>query len=304
VSPANRQIELVDTPLGRYESFAGDLVTSQLKRFGGHQRPDLAMARSQLRPGDVVLDVGAHIGTFSIPFARAVQPGGSVLAFEPVPETLDVLRRNVAINGVPVTSIQAVVSETVVAMRGTAVHGNTALASFQAAGGDSEAVAPTIVLDDFYADQELQGRIGLLKVDVEGMEMHVLRGARGLVEDHRPAIMVEVNRRNLARSGSTVAELEEFLSGYGYHLFMNLAPRNASGDQFRLGRLPALRLLRAGGGTLRLVDVLAVHEDSDRYPTGAAGPGPTLSRIAGASARTLIRRGKRLASRTRNAVLR
>jgi FkbM family methyltransferase len=290
-----RPTELVETPIGRYETFTADLITRQLKRFGGHQRPDLAMAKSQLRAGDVVLDVGAHIGTFSIPFAFAVQPGGRVYAFEPVPETVELLRRNVGINAAPVTAVHAVVADAHVAMRGIDVSGNTQGTWFEeAASDDSVAVAPTIILDEWYAAQEIPGALGLLKVDVEGMELRVLRGAHRLISAQHPAIMAEVSRGQLARVEATLAELDAFFSEHDYHLFMNLSARNAHDDEFTLGRLPAVRLLRMGGSSLGLVDVLAVHSESDRYPNSAAGSGSTLARVAFAGGRAVIRRGSRL----------
>jgi FkbM family methyltransferase len=293
----NPPTEVVETPFGRYETFVGDLITEQLKRFGGHQRPDLAMATSQLRSGDVVLDVGAHIGTFAIPFARAVQPGGHVYAFEPVPETLEVLRRNVEINIAPVTPVHAVVSDSNAAMRRIDIPGNTGLSFFQAAGADdSKGVAPTVVLDEFFAERRAQGRVGVVKVDVEGMELHVLRGARRLIAEHRPAIILEVNRRSLARTGSTLSSLDAFLRKHGYHLFVNLAARNVRDDRFALSPLPGLWTLRLGGG-LGLIDVLAVHSDSDRYPSSTESQLRTLLLVARASGRSLVRRGRRLVRR-------
>jgi hypothetical protein len=68
------ETELVTTPWGSLESFAGDLITDQLNECGAHQRSDLALLLSLLRSGDTAIDVGAHIGTYTIPIARAAQP--------------------------------------------------------------------------------------------------------------------------------------------------------------------------------------------------------------------------------------
>jgi hypothetical protein len=54
---------ILSTPWGSLESFAGDLITEQLHDYGAHQRSDLAFLLSLLRPGDTVVDVGAHVGT-------------------------------------------------------------------------------------------------------------------------------------------------------------------------------------------------------------------------------------------------
>src|ERR1700722_18443003 len=92
------QTEVIDTPWGTLEAFSGDLITKHLRKFGAHQRSDLALILSLLRRDDHVIDVGAHIGTFTIPIAQAVGEHGTVTAVEPVSAHLDVLRRNVARN--------------------------------------------------------------------------------------------------------------------------------------------------------------------------------------------------------------
>jgi len=61
-----RETERVETDHGTFRSFRDDLVTRQLRRFGAHQRNELAMLLGFVRPGDRVVDVGAHVGTFSV----------------------------------------------------------------------------------------------------------------------------------------------------------------------------------------------------------------------------------------------
>ncbi|MEN8240178.1 MAG: hypothetical protein ABFR53_13370, partial [Actinomycetota bacterium] len=75
-----------------------DLVTRHLEEYGGHTRPFIAMAVALIESGDVVLDIGAHIGSFTLPFARAVWPDGVVVAFEPNMLTNELLEINSELN--------------------------------------------------------------------------------------------------------------------------------------------------------------------------------------------------------------
>ncbi len=105
----------VETSLGSFACWEDDLITTQLRKFGAHQRSDLALMLSFVRPGDWVIDIGAHVGTFSVPLAWAVGSTGHVFAFEPAPENFALLCENIGGNGVAdvVTPINAVVTRVV-----------------------------------------------------------------------------------------------------------------------------------------------------------------------------------------------
>ena len=87
-----------DTPYGIFWTREHDFVTSQLREFGGHQLSELGMIRSLSRQGDVILDVGAHIGTFCIPLAKHIGSSGRIHAFEPTPDSYRLLLRNIDAN--------------------------------------------------------------------------------------------------------------------------------------------------------------------------------------------------------------
>jgi hypothetical protein len=85
---------------GRFRTRRNDHVTRQLAEYGAHTRNELAMVLSFLRPGDQAIDVGAHIGTYTVPFARTVGPGGRVLSIEPGDEAFARLVENLELNAV------------------------------------------------------------------------------------------------------------------------------------------------------------------------------------------------------------
>jgi FkbM family methyltransferase len=138
-----------------------------------------------IRPGDVVYDVGAHAGFFSLLFSRLVGPHGRVYAFEPHPENVALLRRTLALNSADVvTVIPAAVADRDGTMRFSGRDSNGHLA----ADGDRDVRAVT--LDGMWT----RGAIDpprVVKFDVEGAEWGALCGMRRLLEEARPQLVIE-----------------------------------------------------------------------------------------------------------------
>lgn len=259
----------VETPFGVFSTHAGDLITEQLREFGAHQRSDLAALLSLVRPGDVVVDVGAHIGTFTVPLARRVGPSGRVTAFEPAAVNRALLAENVEQNdAADVVAVRGelVGSEGGDAYRPTVPAGNTGAAAFESDDRTVASPLPRTTLDAWWA---AEGRppVEVLKIDVEGMELDVLRGAEELLSKRHPLVMVELDRQQLRRQASSLGVLLTVLDELGYRLFENRLERNRPDDEFDLQ--PTGR----GSGRTDLFDVLAVHVDSDRQPSGSGRGG-------------------------------
>ena len=278
--------ETVETIFGSVEAVQGDQITHKLQRFGAHQRCELAMLRSFLRPGDHVLDVGAHIGTFTLPLAQTVGPEGRVDAFEGLPQHVDILRRNVERRDWRhVHCHHALVgSGNGPRLVPWVRSGNSAETLFDVSEGAlSNAPGPeTWTLDGWrqaVPPEERPPAVAMLKIDVEGMEWDVLEGAEKILTEHRPMLYMEIHQRHLRRRGLGLGTLERLLRERGYHFFRNLGRRNGRHDRFVLGRH---RRLRDGGP---FFDVLAITPDSPRYPKRHVPP--WLSRMAVAVRRTL-----------------
>jgi FkbM family methyltransferase len=133
--------------------------------------------RSVVRPGATVLDVGANLGAYTVLFAQWVGASGRVHAFEPAPGTRAGLIRHIDLNGMAERVL--VHAEAMSAAEGTAqfravgIQGDNRLVS----GADRDAISiRTTSVDDFCAASGV--RPGLIKVDVEGAELGVLKGAR------------------------------------------------------------------------------------------------------------------------------
>ena len=197
-----------------------DLLQRQVYLFGVWEPNISRWARGHLEPGDVVVDVGANVGYFSLLCAAQVGPTGRVFAFEPVPTIVALLRRNLALNGLgSVTVEHAIAAEE----PGTAEifrspDGNLGLsATSPGEGFVSEGSVPQVRAADAI-DPELWTRVRLVKVDTEGDDLRVLRGLEPLLRAMQPgaAALVEVTPEELGSRGDSPAALIDFMKAAGF----------------------------------------------------------------------------------------
>jgi FkbM family methyltransferase len=183
---------------------------------------------SVLRPGDTVVDVGADIGYFSLLAARMVGPTGRVFAFEPEPATYRRLRDHLVHNGLrEVQSFN-------VALGSTPGDGHLVYAADDDGSEATREVArqqpriglrergrrlpvEVVVLDHVLAGLPPGQGPRLIRIDVEGMEYEVLKGALRTILGHGvPYIICEVQRMGLLRMGASETQLREFMRLIGY----------------------------------------------------------------------------------------
>lgn len=172
-----------------------------------------------VKPGDVVFDVGAHVGYYVALASQQVRPTGQVIAFEPRPLNLRFLKRHIRWNGL--TNVQvlevAVASEPGNASFDTRTGTGTGRLS---TGGDL--LVQTVSLDDLRRRGDLPAP-DLLKVDVEGGELGVLNGAVETIRDSKPIILVATHDATIH------AEVTAFLDRLGYE-WRVLDTQGRSGD--------------------------------------------------------------------------
>lgn len=201
----------------------GPFVTSDLAFARGKYEPEVvAFLGEHCKPGDIAFDVGANVGYHSMLLSRLVGPNGRVVAFEPVPMTAawleETLRRNDLTN---VTVLRTALSASagVAGMRvGPASEAGLAHLVDSAASYQSHFTGETRVIDVPIAsiDQLLmEGELptpSLIKIDVEGAELEVLRGASETLSTARPTIVTEL------WGGENVTEGRRLLESCGYRV--------------------------------------------------------------------------------------
>ncbi len=188
------------------------MLSPEWRSLGEVYEPEVwSRVMNHIRPGSRVLDVGAHFGLYAMAFGHRVGPGGCVLAAEPDPQNLAVLRKHITLNG-----LQSVVRVVPAALSDAPGQASLSMDSLQSHVSDHGSVAITLSTLDAEAGE---GQWDLLLIDVEGHEEKVLRGGHGLLSDpsRRPSmIMIEVHPYAWADVGTSSASLLEELTQHGY----------------------------------------------------------------------------------------
>jgi FkbM family methyltransferase len=207
-----------------------------------------------VRPSDAVVDVGAHIGTFLVPMAKAVGPEGRVLGIEGHLENFELLKENVGLNDLHdrVVLLNQVVSSGdefvwVESVENTGAH--HLVSDIQ-----GERVK-SMTLDEICTQYDISPDI--IKIDIEGHELKALSNSTQILKG-RPVIYIELNDMALRRAGSSIEETREFLSALGYRFFRNTGARNGAHDIF------VVRELRDLDEAGTFFDAIAIHEKDPR----------------------------------------
>jgi FkbM family methyltransferase len=166
----------------------------------GTSEPDLQEAFSQFVPhAGVVYDIGANVGFFAILAGRLVGPSGQVVCFEPLPSNVKSLRHNIEINEFETFSVQQVALDDCDGVATLATSINQALGRFETLGRP-DAAGDTIEVSVKRLDtvvEELKLRPpSLIKIDVEGAEVRVLKGSTNVIEAAAPVLLIELHGTN------------------------------------------------------------------------------------------------------------
>jgi FkbM family methyltransferase len=186
---------------------------------GSNELPVQEWIVRQLAAGKTFYDVGANIGFFSLVAARKVGESGHVIAFEPVPENADAVRRNADLNAfdwIIVVDV-AVSSSTGEAELVLAEHpGGAALRSAPLPPDATRSITvKTATLDSLVRRKDFPPP-DVVKIDVEGAELRVLEGMAGVVQDHQPHVVCEVDAATRDEAEERAKEIERIIRSWGY----------------------------------------------------------------------------------------
>ncbi len=176
--------------------------------------------KKYLNPGDVFYDIGANIGFFTILGARLVGHSGKVFSFEPVPENVKSIKKNIKVNAFVNTQV---IDKAVSEHSGTEdiyITKNLAGATLTSLGihphdAQTKAQVELVTIDDLVLSNKIEPP-HFVKVDVEGAEMNVLKGMQKTIAEYRPIILYEVDSGDPLDLKKKLAELDSFMKGKGY----------------------------------------------------------------------------------------
>ena len=241
-------------PVGRSASIeVPGSVSIRLSTVFGNRRIHRLMD-PYLRPGAVIADVGANIGVNTVYAAQRVGPTGRVIAIEPTPDNLEVLRRNVARNHLPQVTIAPVAAGRAHETREFFIRGDVSAVNSFYQESVYAAVTEVVPVTVAPLDDLVDGDADLVKIDVEGAELDVLGGMTRLLRSPRLVIVAEWHPLLQEKGGFAADALPLTLLDLGFAL------QGASHTQVRpVGReqIPGLiaELRRSGSP----VDLLATR---------------------------------------------
>jgi FkbM family methyltransferase len=202
-----------------------DHVSERVVRQHDFEVAEQEFVRRFLRPGMTVLDVGAHNGLYSVQASKAIGKSGRVIAFEPSPRERGRLKWNLRVNFCGNVRIEpcAVGSREGTAELFVTLNDSTGCNSLrpphEEAGPTRPLTVPLTTLDAYLARNGV-GRVDFVKLDIEGGELEVLKGAEALFSRRpRPVVMAEIATKRTQQWGYRSVEICTFLAERGYGWF-------------------------------------------------------------------------------------
>jgi FkbM family methyltransferase len=213
--------------------------------------PELTHLAQFLRPGETFIDAGANCGLFTVAGARIVSSSGQVLAFEPGPSVLPMLERNVAQNNLGNVTVHrcGLGAEPGKVRLYQHAHGASSATLGCAPGSDTPYVEIEIdTLDAILARCGIE-KVDTIKMDVEGAEELILRGASALFARNRPRVLFEINPEAIANLKLQLDGAWSSLAARGYRFY----------SLHEDGQLSPLEKPPSGGG-----NIIALHPEDGK----------------------------------------
>ena len=209
---------------GTFLLLKNDLICECMKVYGEWAEKEVHLFRSILSPGDTVLEIGSNIGTHSVPISKIIGDRGELHCFEPQTYIFQLLNGNLAINGVTnaYTFRQALgMQNGIVQLKPTSYESGTNHGAYFLPNNvvESNGIKTQITTVDTYIRTMSIDGLKLIKIDVEGMEEQVLRGAKVAIENLRPYLFMEnyywLNER-MCQKGD---QFYSWIESLGYQLY-------------------------------------------------------------------------------------
>jgi len=149
-----------------------------------HEKTIVNLVKNEIKKGDVVIDIGAHIGYYTVLFAKLVGPEGKVFAFEASPTNFEILKKNVAVNGYQNVALNNKAVSDKNGKLTLYITGETSTANFLFKPEKSKNIIEidSITLDEYF--QDFNGQINFLKMDISGAEPRVIKGMDSILRNN------------------------------------------------------------------------------------------------------------------------
>jgi FkbM family methyltransferase len=200
------------------EPFNENGVEKSIFQTGTYERGTLAIINSVLKEGERFVDVGANVGLMSLLAAKRVGPLGRVDAFEPLPEIRDLLYKSIEINNFHNIHVHEHALGSSLGTMNIFRHPEVNRGSASLAWGNTEDLKTEIAIDtlDHSLSQSSAQTVSMIKIDVEGWELEVIKGGQEtFTRDPKPIACIEFSRSRPLHGGS-LEEMFQLVQAFGY----------------------------------------------------------------------------------------
>jgi len=231
-----------------YELDLTEVIDSAIYYNHNREPHTLNALKKLCKPGMTVFDIGANVGSHTLPIAKCVNEQGKVYAFEPVPWALGKLRKNLGLNHFNNIFIQPIaLSDYIDENAEFSLRASFKTTSEKPVDEDGslnhnwwnacEKVKVSVeTLDNFVARKNI-AKLDVIKLDVDGFEVKVLKGAKKTLKSLKPVILMELAPSWLKAKGDGVDELLLLFKGYGYRFYDEITFQEIQNIEAEIGKI-------------------------------------------------------------------
>ncbi len=199
------------------------LIEWQLFIYGYFEKDIRDYIAQSLTPGDIFVDVGSNMGCFTLLASQLVGPQGRVLAFEPQTEAFSRLSANVQLNSLSNVvlnnfALGAAPGEMKLYLPGLDWSHCSSLHPSSWHNEQVFSIVKVVKLDDVLSKPSVK-QVKLIKIDVEGGELDVLRGAENVLLEFKPRLLIEICQQTFKAAGWDLSDMVSFLKRFDYQCY-------------------------------------------------------------------------------------
>lgn len=214
-----------------------DLFSDIVRERKSYSTFDLVLFDTLLKEGSYFIDIGAHVGWYTIYAALQVGPTGKGYAFEPSPKNNLLLRNNLELNQIHNTAVLPMAlsnrpgeAELFLSAENSGDNGLVTENTVRQRASLEKTKVPVSTLDEQLSIEEFK-KVALVKMDVQGSEPKVLAGMENLLQYHQPCILLEYSPTHIYECGSSPFEIFAFIDKNKYVPFQVLDENGAELNQ-------------------------------------------------------------------------
>lgn len=197
-----------------------------------YEAENFQFAQTNIKKGDTVLDLGAHIGLFSVAASQWVGQGGKIISCEPTNSTYQILKQTLQLNNcnnvIPLQyAISSTIGETTFYTDGnTEACNSNSLIKNNLTDKSKEQLVQTTTIDNLCKVNGLRPKF--IKLDIEGFELEGLRGAKEVLLKEKPFWIIGIHPQFLKEKGDKIEEIYQLLKESGYKILLGNRPLSLS----------------------------------------------------------------------------